>query len=62
MCQPENSKPTYHIKDLVARELVTQLTKLGVKPVEQSKVEGQYEAQSKHLADLQRLVFREKRS
>src|SRR4051812_16605192 len=52
-------RPTYRIREDVARELVTQLTKLGVRPVDQSKIEGQYEAQSKHLADMRKLVFKE---
>lgn len=50
-------KPTYHFEHDVARELVTALTKEGYKPADLGKVEGLYEAQSKHLTDLQRIVF-----
>lgn len=52
----EPNRPTYIISEGVARELVTQLTKLGVKPVEQSKIEGQHEAQGKHLLDTQKFI------
>lgn len=53
----EGIKPTYHLEHKVVLELVTALTKEGYKPADLGKVEGLYEAQSKHLTDLQRIVF-----
>ncbi len=50
-------KPTYIMPRDVGRLLLEELTANGVKTPEQSKVQGLYEAQSKHLLDLQKLVF-----
>lgn len=43
------------------RSLATALEKADIRPLESSKLEGLYEAQSKHLEDMRRLVFKEKK-
>lgn len=48
--------PTFTIPEGDAKDLIKALTEAGVRPVEISKVEGQYEAQGKHLADLQNII------
>jgi hypothetical protein len=48
--------PTYLIDRNVARHLIVALAEHGVKVPDQSKVEGLYEAQTKHLVDLQKVL------
>jgi hypothetical protein len=51
--------PTYEIDGRFARLIVDALIKeRGVRPAEISKVEGLYEAQGKHLKDMQDIAFR----
>jgi hypothetical protein len=49
-------KPTFFIRSSVATELIEALQKAGVQPKQLSKIEGQYEAQGKHLADMQAIL------
>lgn len=48
--------PTYQIERNIARLMVAEMTKQGLRPPDQSKVEGQYEAQGKHLEDLRAVL------
>ncbi|MGL5174183.1 MAG: hypothetical protein ACRC75_10045, partial [Olsenella sp.] len=49
-------KPTFTLHYEGAQNLIEALQKVGVRPIEASKVEGQLEAQSAHLADLQNIL------
>jgi hypothetical protein len=49
-------KPTFLIDRDTAPRLVEALQKVGVQPKELTKIEGQYEAQGKHLTDLQSIL------
>jgi|CXWL01.1.fsa_nt_gi hypothetical protein len=52
----QDVKPTFTIDYHSAQELVEALQKTGVKPKELTKIEGQFAAQSAHLADLQNII------
>lgn len=51
-----NSDCTLSLTDKEMTLLVTELQSMGVRPKEQSKVEGLYEAQSEHLKDLRQFL------
>lgn len=51
-----NVEPTFTLTREAAQSLAEELAALGYAP-RGSKLEGLYEAQSKHLEDMQRLVF-----
>lgn len=50
------AKPSLFLTDEDLPLLMNELSRLGVKLPEQSKVEGLYEAQSEHLRDLRKLL------
>ena len=49
-------KPTFLVPVDEAPDLIEQLQKSGVQPKVIARVEGQLEAQSAHLADLQKIL------
>jgi hypothetical protein len=61
----ERQEPTLQISGELAGDLLDALTEelgnAGIKTKNDSKTEGILEAQSKHLSDLQELVFKERR-
>jgi hypothetical protein len=51
--------PRILIRQGLFQKLITALNEYGVKPQEQSNVEGKHEAQSKHLEDLQKILVKQ---
>ena len=49
-------KPTFTLDEDDARNLIEALQREGVQPRQLTLVEGQYDAQGKHLADLQNIL------
>lgn len=49
-------RPTYEIDELIASLLLKAMNELGVVYPDQSKTQGLYESQGKHLADLQKYL------
>lgn len=56
--RPYNLTPTYIIPEHIAPDLLKGLTHVGVVNPPLTKIEGLYEAQSKHLTDLQHILGR----
>ena len=54
----DHIKPILVISPEIAKELVTEFTRQGVKPLESSFVEGRLIATEKHLEDMRNLVFK----
>lgn len=52
--------PTFLLDWDTVPKLLEALQQAGVRPVELSKVEGKLEAQSAHLADLQKILRKQK--
>ena len=52
--------PTFILPCHEVPKLMDAMIKEGVKPTEQNKIEGLYEASQKHLEDMRKLVFDEK--
>lgn len=50
--------PTMRLTPAIASEIVRALQEVGVKNSDESKIQGLYEAQSKHLLDMRRIVFK----
>lgn len=48
--------PTMILSDHLMQELLRALLDYGIKPTDQSKTEGLYEAQSEHLKDLRTML------
>ena len=53
----DDIKPMFSLNKNTAQNLIYELQKAGVRPLELTKVEGQYESQSAHLEDL-RIILR----
>lgn len=49
-------KPTFNLSETHALELVAALTEINIKPPDEAKVYGLYEAQTKHLKDMRKIV------
>jgi hypothetical protein len=62
MKRGEKALPTLElpgIRDDMIQKLGDALNKFGYKPPEKMLIEGKYEAQSKHLEDMRKLVFKD---
>lgn len=53
---PASVKPTFILREEHAHELIEALQEKGVQPKQLTKIEGQYDAQGKHLSDLQAIL------
>lgn len=51
-----NLKPTFLLDEEIATDLIEALQREGVQPKQLTLIEGQYDAQGKHLADLQNIL------
>lgn len=49
-------KPTLYLQRDMLQEMLVEITNIGIKLPEQSKIEGQLEAQTSHLQDLRKLL------
>lgn len=51
--------PTLRVSPEILKLLANALNKMNIKPEEESKTMGLYEASQKHLEDMRRIVFKE---
>jgi hypothetical protein len=56
MVSSADIEPTFQLSEDILRSLVAALVEHGIKPPNEYKLAGLYEAQSKHVADLQQVI------